>query len=221
MTTTQHEWPPPGVKWYYADDAVCIAHGDCREIVPMLGPVDAVVTDPPYGIGFKYAGYDDTEANWYALMDRCVPLFRAAAAFVVMPCCQIKRLEWWYRNHRPDWLICWHKGSPGHNAVIGFNDWEPHVCYGKPHRPMHDFFSTQCGFDKSGHPCPKPMEYVNWLVYRACPEHGLILDPFAGSGTTGRAAKDLHRKAILIEREERYCEIAARRMAQQVLPLGT
>jgi site-specific DNA-methyltransferase (adenine-specific) len=62
---------------------------------------------------------------------------------------------------------------------------------------------------------------MRWLVSELSEEGQIILDPFAGSGTTGRAAKDLGRKAVLIEREERYCEIAARRMGQGVLDFGT
>ncbi len=71
-----------------------------------------------------------------------------------------------------------------------------------------------------GHPTQKPLALLHYMVRLSCRPNGTILDPFAGSGTTGRAAKDLGRKAVLIEREERYCEIAARRMAQDVLNLS-
>lgn len=69
------------------------------------------------------------------------------------------------------------------------------------------------------HPCAFPMEIARRPILSSCPPGATVLDPFAGSGTTGRAAKDLGRKAVLIEIEERYCEIAAKRMAQEVLPL--
>ena len=69
---------------------------------------------------------------------------------------------------------------------------------------------------KRQHPTQKPLKLISWCINQAG-EQKTILDPFAGSGTTGRAAKDLGRKATLIEREEKYCEIAARRMAQEVL----
>lgn len=69
------------------------------------------------------------------------------------------------------------------------------------------------------HPTQKPIPVIRWCIEQADAKNQpaqTILDPFAGSGTTGRAAKDLGRKAVLIEREERYCEIAAKRMAQEV-----
>ena len=69
------------------------------------------------------------------------------------------------------------------------------------------------------HPCPFPLELVSPLIVSSCPINGTCLDPFSGSGTTLRAAKNLNRKAIGIEKEERYCEIAAQRMRQEVLPL--
>lgn len=204
---------------YYDDGGIVIYHGDCRDIMPNLR-CDAAITDPPYGIGFKYASHDDSERFWFPLMNQVVPALRRVASFVVMPSCAIKRLPWWYANHEPDWVIAWYKGSPGHQAHVGFNDWEPLLVWGKPYRPMHDHFHTPCGFDKSGHPCPKPVAWAAWLVSRAAPPSGLIIDPFAGSGTTLRAAKDLGRCAIGIEIEERYCEIAAERLSQGVLDLG-
>ena len=186
--------------------------GDCREILPTLGKVDAVVTDPPYGIGFEYASHDDDPDKWFVLLDTVVPLCRKIAGFVVMPSCAIKRLGWWYENHKPDWLIAWHKGSPGHQSAVGFNDWEPHVCWGRPKHPMHDYFSTACGFDDNGHPCPKPIAYSQWLVSRAAQNGGTILDPFMGSGTTGVACAKLGRKFIGIEIEPKYFDIACRRI---------
>lgn len=205
---------------YYEEDGIVIYHGDCREILPTLPKVDAIVTDPPYGLDFSYASYNDSRLNWFDLMNDVVPMMRSLAPFVVMPSCGIDRLGWWYQHWPPDWIIAWFKGSPGHQSPIGFNDWEAHLVWGKPHkREVHDHFQTPCGFDDPRHPCPKPIEYANWLVKRAAPEYGLVLDPFMGSGTTLRAAKDLGRRAIGIEIEEKYCEIAAKRLSQSVLPL--
>jgi adenine-specific DNA-methyltransferase len=73
--------------------------------------------------------------------------------------------------------------------------------------------------ERLGHPTQKPLSLISFIVRLSCRPEGTILDPFAGSGTTGRAAKDLGRKAVLIEREEKYCEIAAKRMSQEILPL--
>jgi hypothetical protein len=70
-----------------------------------------------------------------------------------------------------------------------------------------------------GHPCPFPLTIAARCIGASCPPGGVALDPFMGSGTTLRAAKDLGRKAIGIEIEERYCEIAAKRLSQRVLDL--
>ena len=188
--------------------------GDCRDVLPTLPRVDAVVTDPPYGIGFDYASHDDNLADWKALIGSVVPLLRDRADFIVMPSCAVQRLGWWYANIEPDWVIAWHKGSPGHQAKVGFNDWEPHVAWGRPARPMHDHFSTRCGFDENGHPCPKPIEWASWLVSRACSYGGTIIDPFMGSGTTGVACIKLGRKFIGIEIEPKYFDIACRRIEE-------
>jgi site-specific DNA-methyltransferase (adenine-specific) len=206
------------MKPYYEHAGITIYHGDCREVLGCVSG-DAVVADPPYGIGLDYASHDDSLELWFPLMNVVVPMMRRCAPFVVIPSCAINRLGWWYANHAPDWVIAWYKGSPGHAANIGFNDWEPHLVWGKPPAPMHDHFQTVCGFNVDGHPCPKPTEWASWLVYRATTEGGMVVDPFMGSGTTLVAAKSLGRKAIGIEIEERYCEIAAKRLAQEVLPL--
>lgn len=205
------------MKPYYDHAGITIYHGDCREILPDLPKVDLVLTDPPYGIGFKYSSYEDTESSWYELMRGAMPLLLACGGVCFVQACQIKRLGWWYGEFPPDWIIVWHKGIPGHRSSIGFNDWEPILVWGRPKVPMHDYFSLPPTPTDCGHPCPKPIKWATWLVKRGSPGGGTALDPFMGSGTTLRAAKDLGRKAIGIEIEEKYCEIAAKRLGQEVL----
>jgi site-specific DNA-methyltransferase (adenine-specific) len=188
--------------------------GDCRDVIPTLSDIAAVVTDPPYGIGFTYANHDDNLDDWKSLMLDVVPLLLAAAPFVVMPSCAVQRLGWWYENLPPEWVIAWHKGSPGHASKVGFNDWEPHVAWGRPVRPMHDHFSTRCGFDPNGHPCPKPIEWAKWLVSRAVQPGATVLDAFMGSGTTGHAAVTMDRKFVGIEKDPAYFDIACRRIEE-------
>ena len=138
-----------------------------------------------------------------------------------MPCCGIDRLDWWYANHKPRWLLAWYKGSPGHRAPVGFNDWEAMLVWGSPPSQMHDHFQTRCGFEPNGHPCPKPIEWADWLISRATLAGGAVIDPFAGSGTVLESAKNLGRRAIGIEIEPKYCEIAVKRLRQEVLTFPT
>jgi site-specific DNA-methyltransferase (adenine-specific) len=219
------------MKPYYQDDAVTIYHGDCREVLPTLGSVDLVLTDPPYNgkhIGAhskQYAGrvgpmpeaeYQALCTTWFAQAEKLAPclLFSSGIANV-----------WRYPPAR--WMLCWHKPSAvAYNRSGGFNIWEPILLYGKVgNRFGQDYFrhvppNFSTGPERE-HPCPKPLALWKWLVLGASKEGNLILDPFMGSGTTLRAAKDLGRKAIGIEIEERYCEIAAKRMAQAVMDLSS
>lgn len=205
---------------YYESAGIAIYHGDCRDVLPAVNRADLVLTDPPYGVGFGYASYEDTLPKWRDLMAFLTDWTRRHATMGIWPSCQINQLGWIYANVPPDWLICWYKGSPGHSAFVGFNDWEPLLVYGKPKGlQMHDFIHVQPTPADNGHPCPKPILWAKHLIAKTTQVGDTVTDPFMGSGTTIRAAKDLGRKAIGIELEERYCEIAARRLSQEVLPL--
>jgi len=199
----------------YINQIIC---GDCLEVMKGIPDksVDLVLTDPPYGINLKYNGYDDTEDNWYSLIKMVLPQIIRVSKMAILPSCQIKRLKWIYDNFPPDWLICWYKGSTGHNSFIGFNDWEPHLVYGrnKNNLYMHDYFQTKSSPKKEtfGHPCPKPIEWAIWIIERATKNNDLILDPFLGSGTTAVACKELGRRYIGIEISPEYCDIANKRL---------
>ena len=203
---------------YFQDDAVTIYHADCRAIMPHLPKVDLVLTDPPYGVGYKYGdSYLDTGEGYAPFVLGVFEACRAAAPLTLITPGIINL--WLYP--KADWVLCWAKpGSTRRNGLGGFNEWEPVLVYGK-RRIYNDFkylpdivnHSTESG----DHPAPKPKALYKWLLSVASDDGATLLDPFMGSGTALRAAKDLGRKAIGIEIEERYAEIAAKRMAQGVL----
>lgn len=177
---------------------------------------DLCITDPPYGVNLAYKTYQDTEENWFKLMSVFIPEIRRISKMVIMPSCQIKKLEWFYKNHAPDWLICWHKGSTGCASYIGFNDWEPLIVYGKttPQLYMHDHFYKQ-PTEKMGshnHPCPKPVEWTKWFLKRALPNGGKIIEPFLGSGTTAIACYDMGFDLTGYEIDKDYYDAAVKRL---------
>jgi DNA modification methylase len=178
-----------------------------------------VLTDPPYNVGLNYSDgdnrvdYGEWCREWFSLSPR--PL-------VFTP--GMVNLAMWYSIDAPTWLCAWFKlnqASP--SALGGFNVWEPILVYGKPSKRVgHDAWNHLVSFRErengaGDHPCPKTRTFWNKLPAAFTNEGQTVADLFMGSGTTLRAAKDLGRKAIGIEIEEKYCEIAAKRMAQQVL----
>jgi len=217
---------------YYSDEHVVIYHGDCREVLPEMPKVDLVLTDPPYGIGVtgkSNASRDRKishnrwqtaptkkylDDNWdtpidQADFDRLVTI--APQAII------------WGGNHYATpasscWLI-WDKQQTTPLAYAGFElAFTTLPCALRVFRFLWSGFWHEAGYKKQirSHLTEKPIPLLKWCINLAT-DVSLILDPYMGSGTTLRAAKDLGLQAIGIEIEERYCEIAARRMQQQVL----
>ena len=202
------------MKPYYQDDAVTIYCGDCREIVPSI-KVDSVVTDPPYGV--EAAAWDGSVP--YELLTS----FMSAASGAVIWFGAATKIGEALRSFDPEprvlvWAPRFSLSRTMANGVA--YRWHPIYSWRIPKKhdgPTWDSMddATECG-NWWNHHCTKPLSLMKKLC-GFCPSGGTILDPFMGSGTTLRAAKDLGRKAIGIEIEERYCEIAAKRMAQEVL----
>jgi len=220
------------VKPYYEDSAVQIYHGDCRELLPEMPSVDLVLADPPYGINFDRATWADSPDAYDELMRWLVSGIGKVVpngwAFVFQAMPNVARYHEWFPEGWRIFAACknfaqvrptglWHSWDP----VVFWKCGDPEANQAPLNRDYHVGNVAGVFGDKIGHPCPRPLDTMQYLVSLAMPEGGLILDPFMGSGTTLRAAKDLGRKAIGIEIEEKYCEIAAKRMAQEVLPLDT
>ncbi len=207
---------------YYQDDHCTIYHGDCLELIDDL-EFDVIVTDPPYGLmavsdsgGYgrrqNHADEHRTIANDATgeIRDKILASCAAPAAVFHSP-----RLP----EPSGDWVdrLVWDKARPGMNGGPWRYTHELVFVRGEWVRTNDGSFSI---LKVPAIPCPehpneKPVELLRLIVRHATP--GVILDPFMGSGTTLRAAKDLGRKAIGIEIEERYCEIAAKRLGQEVL----
>jgi len=233
------------MKPYYADDAVTIYHADCREVLPTLERVDHVITDPPYSEATHSGArslvddkrYGGTGENVVRIdfgstsADEIRAVFEAASPRRWT----IATIDW---RHMLPLEQCppsgsrfvrfgvWVKpnGAPQFTGDRPATGWEAiaflHADAGKMRwngggkRAVWTFVTAH-----AEHPTAKPLSLMCALISDFTDPGDLILDPFGGSGTTARAAKDLGRRCILIEREERWAEVAAKRMAQSVLPL--
>lgn len=208
------------VSPFFQDDVVTIYHGDCRQIVPLLGRFDLLLTDPPYGIGKDgqkrtTGGHGGRKAYDFLGWDQEKP----AAWVLQMLLEKADKQIIWGGNYFADalpaemkWLV-WDKGQR-----ISQSDGE--LAYTNIGGALRIATLNRVALMQDGadHPTQKPEWLMRWCIEQAG-DVTTILDPFAGSGTTGRAAKDMGKRAVLIEMEERYCEIAAKRLAQQVLAL--
>ncbi len=210
---------PP--KPYYQDDAVTIFLGDCRDILPGLPTVDLVLTDPPYGIGDiwqggKGHGWRVTEGNKHMrnAWDSEAPDLGFLLALNVPTVI-------WGGNYFPlplsrGWLV-WRKESTGFTLSDAELAWTNQDTVIRVYEHARSKLTGKQAEQR--HPTQKPVGLMRWCIEQIKTPAILILDPFMGSGTTLRAAKDLGRKVIGIEIEERYCEIAAKRMSQTVMVL--
>jgi len=214
-------------KPYYDDgNGIVIYNSDCRLILPHLEPVDLVLTDPPYGIGYVHGAENIPNATKF----QGVAVHGDDKPFDPSPWLQFPVSIMWGANHYANrlpgggrWLV-WDKRAGTKTYGKDMSDVELAWISG-PRRADRLFAHLWDGFLKDSekgvdrvHPTQKPVALMHWCL-SFYPDAQTILDPFMGSGTTLRAAKDLGRKCIGIEIEERYCEIAAKRLAQEVLPL--
>lgn len=212
-------------KPYYEDELTTIYHGDCREILPLVD-FDCIVSDPPYGIAIVQGG--TVGGTKSAVARKYLSVAGDEEPFDP---------EWllkfgvptilWGGNHfggklpsASKWLV-WDKRNGGKSD--NFADCElAWTNIGGPARLYHHLWrgmiakTTHSDGDRQ-HPTQKPSALMNWCLEMV---EGAVVDPYMGSGTTLRAAKDLGRKAIGIEIEEKYCEIAANRCSQEVMNFG-
>jgi DNA modification methylase len=207
--------------------------GDCRDILPTLGRVDAVVTDPPYGVSFSgkrghyrndpnaqredtYQSYEDTRENFIATV---LPPLRYALSVA-------KRGAVFMAEKTLPLLPAWDSlggiflpngcgmGSWGFQSFMhcAFYGKDPFLAEAKGSRPNGKYGVYGNDANSVDHPCAKPIAAMEWAVSRATSSDDLVVDPFMGSGTTGVACAKLGRKFIGIEIEPKYFDIACRRI---------
>lgn len=212
---------------YYSDGLVALYHGDCREIDAWL-TADVLVMDPPYGMAFEssrttqrrpIAGDRDTTVR-----DAALALWGTEKPAAVFGTWKVPRPA--ETAHR----LIWDKSDgtgPGMgdlDSAFGSSDEEIYLLGAWPKRGVRqpNILRTAAGMASLatiiGHPTPKPVGLMERLLCAA--PLGTVADPFAGSGSTLIAAKNLGRRAIGVELAERYCEIAALRLGQGALDLG-
>lgn len=212
------------MKPYYDHAGIIIYNCDCREILPELEPVDLVLTDPPYGLKenayriasreklAKTTDYGSFEWDSEPASKEEIDLSVVAGKNTII----------WGGNYfwlppSRGWLV-WDKINSGNfaNCELAWTNLKISV------RIFHHMWNGMLRQTENKsprvHPTQKPIALMKWCLSFA-KDANTVLDPFMGSGTTLIAAKDLCIKAIGIEIEEKYCEIAAQRLSQEVLDL--
>jgi site-specific DNA-methyltransferase (adenine-specific) len=231
-----HMLPKP----YFEKDGIILYHGDCREILPELPPdsFDMVLTDPPYLVSYSGRwGSDwgviegDTDQCWvlpvYRELWRTLKPDALCATFYGWPSADIFFGAWNLIGFRPVSVLVLIKGRWG----LGYFTRAQHeqaylLAKGRPQKPQAAISDVLVWDDISHqvHPNQKPLGAISRLISIYSAERTSILDPFCGSGTTLVAARNLGRRAVGIELEERYCEVLARRLSQTVFhyrePIG-
>ena len=199
--------------------------GDCLEILPHLPKVDAVITDPPYGIeggnghinlargkGNYSTIFEDTENNALSVTIPAITIcIDNCDCVVVTPGTRV------FRSYpQPDSFGCFYQPAATGMQVFGFGDAQPIFYYGNNATKKN--MGKSCSFllteaaEVNGHPCPKPIKAWTKLLESVTLKEQSVLDPFMGSGTTGVACMNLGRKFIGIEIEPKYFNIACERI---------
>lgn len=205
--------------------------GDCREILPTLGKVDAVVTDPPYGIGFRWSGAKrngraaglDWKVGRQPVYPEWSDIIGDDAPFDPSPWLGFNQVILWGGNNYtlpPSrcWLV-WdkrrEKASDDHgDCELAWTNLDSVIrCHRQVWRGIVREGEENVVNGSKVHPAQKPVDLMQFCV---CMTSGDVLDPFMGSGTTGVACSRLGRKFIGIEIEPKYFEIACRRIADEV-----
>ena len=208
---------------YFQQDGITIYHADCRDVLPSLA-ADVVLTDPPYGLSDKWVGgggeftkttwkFNPSEAkSWDVLVEGGVVETLASFALRVV--------IWGGNNYPLPPSRCWFVWDKKQN-----DEWttaQAELAWTNLDRPTRVFRMSQVeayGNMNKQHPTQKPISLMRWCLRMLRDNRGTVLDPFMGSGTTLVAAREEGRDAVGIEVDERYCEIAAERLAQGVLAL--
>lgn len=211
---------------YYQDESCTIYHGDCREVLAHLEGVYLVVTDPPYGIKYRTPPSPKRPKSNWTLAGDGQPF--DPAHLLAFP-----RAVIFGANHfadklppSPGWII-WDKRCgqmPSNDQSDAELAWTNILGSVRIVRCLWNgggSLQAENGSARAIHPTQKPLKLMRSVVNMVSAGGELLVDPYCGTGTTLRAAKDLGRKAIGIEIEEKYCEIAAKRLAQEVLTFDT
>ena len=229
------------MKPYYEDDLVTLYHARCQDVLPSIASatVDALVTDPPYGMNFrsnsrtateKFAhieGDGDVDTSWFPEAWRTIRDGGAAylaTRWDVFPI--------WVDQLRPTAecrnVIVWAKGGGGMGDLAGDyspeHEWMMYLPKGR-HNLRGKRIGNVWNIPKDPpssyeHPTQKPVSLMSRMVEKSTDYGGVVLDPFAGSGSTLRAAKNLGRKAIGVEVDRGYCDLIVRRLRQQSFDFG-